>query len=153
MVQALTDPNQRWEPSNPSIAYNNFTDRMRMELPEYNDPASSGVVYTSVDAASFVHNYSFITSNVRGAAIWTPATGKRFVITDMIISANSAGTINVYDGANSGSNTIVQLTMAAATAIPLDFKKPYPSSAINNILKLDSYSNCSGYITVNGFEI
>jgi len=153
MVEALTDPSVRWEPNNISIAYNNYTDRMKMELPEYNDPASSGVVYTSVDAASFVHKYLPIVSNTRGGLVWTPASGKSFVITDLIINTATAGTINLYDNVNTQATQVVQLTMPATATMNHPFKKPYPSSAPDNVLKYDSYGACSGYMTVNGFEI
>lgn len=44
MADILTDPLPRYDPKSQELAYNNWTDRMRMELPERGDPASSGCV-------------------------------------------------------------------------------------------------------------
>jgi len=46
---ALTDPLPRWDPKSQELAYNNYTDRMRIELPEVGDPAASGVVSLNVN--------------------------------------------------------------------------------------------------------
>lgn len=43
-IDVLTDPLARWDPKSQEIAYNNFTDRMKIELPARADPAASGVV-------------------------------------------------------------------------------------------------------------
>lgn len=42
--EALKDPLPRWDPKSQELAYNNFTDRYRMELPAKGDPASSGCI-------------------------------------------------------------------------------------------------------------
>jgi hypothetical protein len=41
---ALTDPLPRWDPKSQELAYNNFTDRMKVELPAPGDPAASGAI-------------------------------------------------------------------------------------------------------------
>jgi hypothetical protein len=41
---ALTDPLPRWDPKSQELAYNNFTDRIRVELPEPGDLAASGCI-------------------------------------------------------------------------------------------------------------
>jgi hypothetical protein len=44
MGNPLTDPLQRWDPESQELAYNNFTDRIKVELPQAGDGAASGVV-------------------------------------------------------------------------------------------------------------
>ena len=44
MADALTDPLERWDPKSQELAYNNYTDRMKVELPSAGDPASSGCI-------------------------------------------------------------------------------------------------------------
>jgi len=53
MGNALTDSLPRWDPKSQELAYNNTTDRMRMELPEFGDIAASGCV--AVITASGTH--------------------------------------------------------------------------------------------------
>jgi hypothetical protein len=153
MADALNDPLQRWDPKAQDLAYNNYTDRMKMELPEYTDPASSGVVYSPVEAADFVHKYADLSADSIGTAVWTPSTGKRFVITDIIISAGSNGFIKLYDGVDDSAHTIVQLALPSGGYFSHSYRKPYPSSAIDLSLYCDAYASCSGYVSVDGYEI
>jgi hypothetical protein len=153
MADALTDTLKRWDPTSQELGYNNLTDRIKVELPEYSDPSSSGVISNPVDAADFTHKYAHLPASSIANVIWTPATGKRFVITDMLISAGCNGFIKLYDGVNDASHTVVQLVMPSGATVQHPCRKPYPSSAINTTLYCDTYAGCSGDITTWGYEV
>ena len=86
-------------------------------------------------------------------AIWTPATGKKFVITDIMISCSAAGTITVFDGTDSTTYRVIKGYFAANGGLTHNYRKPFESAAINNVLKYTTGTGIAGSITVHGYEI
>lgn len=152
MGDALTDSLQRYDPKSQELAYNNTTDRMKVELPAFGDPSSSGVISNPVDA-SVVKGAFMELSSYSSNTVWTPDAGKRFVLTDFIFNAVQHGTLKVYDGVSDNDNRIMEFCLASGVTIDHTFRKPYPSSAIDNSLTVDCMPGCSGYLTVLGYEI
>lgn len=168
-ADALKDPLQRWDPLSQELAYNNFTDRMKIELPEYSDPASSGCVQavlpflgsalasgmamTMTEASNFVTKSLDFKPAQTASGIWTPAVGKKFAITDMIVSAGSTGVVHLYDSINDDNHRVVKLFLAANQVFEHSYNKAYVSNASNNVLKYDSQAGCSGNLVVSGYEL
>ena len=50
---------------------------------------------------------------VTGSALWTPATGKRIILTDLIVSTSSATTITVFWDDDTTDNRILKAYFAA----------------------------------------
>lgn len=96
-----------------------------------------------------------VSASQTGATVWQPTTGKRFVLTKLIYSASAAGTIQLFDGTDSG-NTVVTpiMSIAANGGFVLDWPvwAPYRSAAVNNILKYTSGSGAAGSLYVEGWE-
>lgn len=153
MVNALTDSLVRNDPKSQELAYNNTTDRMKVELPALSDPSSSGVISTPVDAAAFKGEYAHLGGYTVGNVIWTPELGKKYVVTDFMFNAVTHGTIKIYDGVGTEDHILMQFTVPSGSTIDHTFRKPYPSSAINTSLMADCHPGCSGYLAVWGYEI
>jgi hypothetical protein len=87
---ALTDPLPRWDPKSQELAYNNYTDRMKVELPQFGDVAASGVV-SVVSASGTASIPVYLTSGI-------PVAVEVDITTDSIkvFSASGTPTIPVY---------------------------------------------------------
>jgi hypothetical protein len=93
-------------------------------------------------------------SGASATAIWTPTSGYRFVITHIVASAATAGLLTIYDNTNSSGNIVAKLNLDATGGWDGNFEKiHFKSSAINNVLKMDSATGATGSVTVHGYEI
>ena len=95
-----------------------------------------------------------ITASQTGATVWTPTTGKKFVLKKLVVSAKAAGDIEFFDGTDSG-NTVVGpiLSLAANGGWAEAWEYPYVSAAIDNVLKYTTGSGITGSVYVEGWEI
>lgn len=99
-----------------------------------------------------VHKDIKWTGALVGSALWTPATGKRFIVTDFLIICSNAVELTVFDGTDSDGNRLVGGSFAANGGISApNLRSSFRSSAINNVLKITTSAG-SGYITVLGYE-
>lgn len=94
------------------------------------------------------------TASQTAQSIWTPASGKKFVITDYEISFSAAGAITVYDG-NTDNTTqrVCKWNGAANGGVVHPYKKPFVSSAADNILKYSTGTGAAGSLIFIGYEI
>ena len=104
-------------------------------------------------AATFVVKTVDFTASQTAQTIWTPAGGKKFVITDMVISASAAGTLTVFDATNNTTLRVNQIFLAANGGAVVNYRKPYVSATADNVLKYTTGSGVAGSITVSGYEI
>lgn len=108
-----------------------------------------------------------------GTAIWTPTSGRRFVVTDISVTSGgtTAGTVILFDSAstnfgstatganvNSNPNTVFRCEVAPSTTVKPGFVKafnpPYVSLLANNSLRVSSSAAINPlYIQVNGYEL
>lgn len=110
------------------------------------------------------------TAAVAGVTLYTPATGKKFVVTDITIStfAQTAGVISLYDAvaatttltftSNAPSSPVVFRgsflpTATSQPGISKSFRIPYVSASSSNVLHLLSSAAISFTITVSGYDI
>jgi hypothetical protein len=129
----------RVDPKSQELAYNNTTDRMKVELP--------------LDTAGFGGHYSELAPNTVGNLVWQPAAGKKFIVTDFLFSAQTEGKLKVYTGGGNPSETLMTYVLASGASVQHTFATPYPGSAINTNLKADCNPGCSGYLAVWGYEL
>ena len=116
----------------------------------------SGAVTTtdSVISATGVHTCVAFTASQTAATVYTPTAGKKFVVTDIVISATGAGTMYLFDSTDAAGNYVTPvLSFAANGGCVINFKKPFVSAAVNQILKYTSGSGAAGSILINGYEI
>lgn len=123
-------------------------------------PAPHNIGYTPV------HKDVEYTAAQTGTAIWTPASGKKFVVTDITISTGgtTAGIITLWQGAsadttyNAGTDpTIFRGEFApSATSKPgavKSYRIPFISTTADHILRITTSAGITCYIQIEGYEI
>lgn len=93
-----------------------------------------------------------ITASGTGTAVWTPASGKKFFITKIIINLTVAGTFALFDSTNAAGNLVTDGTLPIGS-YSWSFEEPWASAAIDQILKYTTGTGITGVITVHGFEV
>ena len=104
------------------------------------------------DNTTLLHKTVDFSASETAQAIWTPATGKKFVITDIIISCSAAGTITVFDNTDNAANRVVKGYFAANGGLTHPYSKAFVSATANNVLKYTTGSGIAGSLTVWGYE-
>jgi hypothetical protein len=107
----------------------------------------------SVVAATFVVKTVDYSASATAQTLWQPAGGKKFVICDLIVAGNAAGTITLFDATDNTTLRVAKAYLAANGGFVKSYRKPYISAAAENILKYTSDSTATGSITVSGYEV
>lgn len=121
---------------------------------------SDGTVVTSGTVSELEELYSSdlvvktvdIATGQTASTVWDPTTGTRFVITDMIISSSAAGVLTLFDGTDNTTLRVAKLNLSANGGAVVNYKKPYISATVDNILKYTSDTTFAGSLTVSGYE-
>lgn len=87
------------------------------------------------------------------ATIYTPPTGRKWVITDLDISLAAAGTIRIFDNTDTIANRVTQLIGAANGGKVHAYKKNRKSAAADNVLKYTTLSGATGSLEVSGYLV
>ncbi len=82
--------------------------------------------------------------------LWTPASGKRFVIMHAEISTDSAMRVALVDGTDVAGSRIMAPYLAANGGEVRD--APYSSKAINTLLRVVTGASGNVFVEVDGFE-
>lgn len=93
-----------------------------------------------------------ITASQTGSVVWTPAGGKTFYIRKLILVLSVGGAFTLFDGTNVAANLVADGTWPVEAWI-IDFDEPWPSAAVNNVLKYTTGASITGTLTAHGFEI
>lgn len=108
-----------------------------------------GAVKRDVVNYTKVHKYVAL-STTGETTVWDPTSGKKFVITDIAVSATAAGTCTLRDG--SGGSTLWIASLATNGGFVLDLQTPIESSTADNILTAQA-SAITQYVLVTGYEV
>lgn len=106
-----------------------------------------------------VHRNRDYTTAQTGAALWTPSSGKRFVLTDIVIFASGTtdATLTVFDETDALGNRIfrsfVDVTNNKQFAFSHGFKMPFVSDAADNVLRVTTDADLVFHIGAHGYEI
>ncbi len=112
-----------------------------------------------------VHKDAFYAATQTSVSIWAPASGKKFVITDITITTggNVSGVVTIYDAASGAYSVgvtpaIFRGEFAPSTTskpgVVKNFVNPYVSTtANNNVFVTTSAAINPLYIQINGYEI
>lgn len=93
-----------------------------------------------------------ITASQTAVALWTPASGKKFYITKIILTVSVTGTLTLFDSTNAAANLLLDGTLPTGVQ-NISFEEPWASSTADNILKYTSGSGMTGVFTAHGFEV
>lgn len=89
-------------------------------------------------------------------AVWTPTSGKKFFITSIELLISVTGALTLFDNTNATGNIVADGVTGAWTVGRHTFNyqsEPWPSSAIDNVLKYTSGTGLTAIVTVHGFEV
>ena len=86
---------------------------------------------------------------VTSGTVWTPAGGKKFVMTDMIISTKDATSVSILDG----TTKVFEAYLASNGGVVSNFKTPIQSTTANNSLHITTDTASTLSITTTGYEI
>jgi hypothetical protein len=127
-----------------------------------------------IDTGPAPHNFGYVVRNFgteytttqTGAAIWTPTTGRRFVVTDFTISTGgaTAGVVTLWQGAagdttyNAGTDPVVfrgefAPSASARPGVVKAFAVPWMSTTVDHVLRITTSAAITLYVQVNGYEI
>jgi len=87
--------------------------------------------------------------------LWTPATGNKVNITDLIFSNAAAGTIALYYGSSDGTvvqTKIMEFVTAGSACITFNFEAPINIPTIDHTVKVRSGMNGFLGVTALGYE-
>lgn len=92
--------------------------------------------------------------------IWTPATGKKFVVTDYDLTVQGTGSLNlkVFDGTDASGNWLFNGAFGTNSITGQTFQlsrslvTPFVSSAVNNVLKITTDSTQTVKGVIIGYE-
>ena len=136
--------------------------------------SNSQQLLAGIDTGAAPHNFGYTlvhkdgeyTTAQTGAALWTPTTGKKFVVTDLTITTGgtTAGIVTLWQGAAADTayttgtdNAIFRGNFVpSATSTPgvvKPFPVPYVSTTIDHILRVTTSAAMTVYVQVNGYEI
>jgi hypothetical protein len=87
--------------------------------------------------------------------VWTPASGLRVNLTDLVISNAAAGTIALYYGSADGTvaqTKIMEFVTSGSAVIPFTFECPVSVPTPDHTIKAQSGMNGFVGITALGYE-
>ena len=127
-----------------------------------------------IDTGPAPHNFGYVsvhrngeyTTAQTGTALWTPATGRRFAVTDITISTGgtTAGVVTLWQGAaadttyTTGTDPVIfrgefaPSTTSRPGAVK-SFNVPFVSNAVDHILRVTTSAAITVYVQLNGYEI
>lgn len=136
--------------------------------------SASQQLLAGIDTGAAPHNFGYLivhkdgeyTTTQTGTAIWTPATGKKFAVTDISITTGgtTAGIVTLWQGAvadttyTTGTDPAIfrgefAPTNTSKPGAIKSFNVPYISTTIDHILRVTTSAAMTLYIQINGYEI
>ncbi len=120
----------------------------------------SGTVPVPTRAADFelagvtthVKKYYTNAGAVTDGIVWSPAAGKRWYITDIIINTSAAAVVTLEDDLSGGDSPVMKFELAANGGMVSNFNTPlFSGEDAADLIVTTSAGNI--YITVTGYEI
>ena len=110
-------------------------------------------ISVSLESINYTTVWSYTTAdNSAEKTVWDPTTNAKFVMTDIVVNAITAGTITVRDG--TAGATIMIVDLADKGGWVSNFSTPFTSSDTSTPLTIQS--NIAGvtsfYVAVSGYE-
>jgi hypothetical protein len=117
------------------------------------DIVLSAAPVVTVAQPQLAHHHDLTSSTTALAAIWTPATGSRAVITGVFVSTDTAGRVAVVDGTDVAGARILSAYLptngSAGRAFALG---PFVSGAVNRVISLVYAGGGVAFVAVDGWE-
>lgn len=106
----------------------------------------------AVLGTNHVKKYYTNAGAVTDGIIWSPAAGKRWYVTDLIINVSAAATVTLEDDLTAGDAAVMKFELAANSGISHHFQTPlFSGEDAADLIITTSAGNV--YVTVTGYEI
>ncbi len=105
-----------------------------------------------VDDSSYMEKYYTSGTPVTDGIVWSPAAGKRWHVTDLIISVDTACIVTLEDDLAGGDEVRLKLDLAANSGICKKFNVPLHGKEDASDLVVTTSAGAV-YITATGYEI
>lgn len=106
----------------------------------------------TTDDAEFVRKYYTNAGAVTDGIIWSPAAGKRWYVTDLILTVSAAATVTLEDDKAGGDDPVMKFELAANGGLVSNFTTPMASGEdAADLLITTSAGNV--YVTICGYEV
>ena len=111
-----------------------------------------GAVKKDVINYTAIRKYYTNAGAVTDGIVWSPAAGKKWVITDIIINTSAAATVTLEEDLAGGDSPFMKLELAANGGVSTNFQTPLMSTEDDaDLIITTSAGNI--YVTVSGYEI
>jgi len=128
-----------------------LTDTARTNSQELNTELKFSKKIVPVFIAKYTKIVKYVAlGTTNETTVWTPKSGKKFVITDIFVSATAAGTCTLKDGTS--GTTFLIASLAANGGFVSNLQTPIQSATANNNLTATA-SAITQYITICGYEV
>jgi hypothetical protein len=108
-----------------------------------------GAVKRDIVNYTKVQKYATASTAQTDTVIWDPTNGTKFVITDILISVDTAMNVHLEDG----TTIIFKWAFAANGGCSTNLQTPFQSASANNNLTYTSSAVGNIYITILGYEV
>jgi hypothetical protein len=111
-----------------------------------------GAVKRDVINYTAVRKYYTYSGAVTDGIVWSPASGKKWVITDLIINTSAAAVVTLEEDLAGGDSPIMKFELAANGGVSTNFQTPLMGTEDDaDLIITTSAGNI--YVTVIGYEI
>lgn len=111
-----------------------------------------GAVVSKPDKTNYDTIWKYSTVNTVSTAVWTPNTGSKCAITDILVSAAYAGSLTLADSDVSTGGTIMIFPLSANGGAAKQFRTPLISLTANNVMH--ARGSVTGMnILLTGYEV
>jgi len=108
--------------------------------------------FATTDDAEFVRKYYTNAGAVTDGIVWSPAAGKRWYITDIIVNTSAAAVVTFEDDKAGGDDPVLKLDLAANGGFVSNFKTPFASGEdAADLLVTTTAGNIT--ISLTGYEV
>lgn len=108
--------------------------------------------YPTTDDAEYMNKYYTSAGAATDGIIWSPAAGKRWYVTDLIINVSADATVTLEDDLTAGDNPILKCELKAGGGFCKRFNTPLASGEdAADLLITTSAGNV--YVTACGYEV
>lgn len=103
------------------------------------------------------HINKILSGSTSGTTIYTAPSDKRYVITDIAVSAGNDNEINIFDDINTEGNNIMDIIVSTSggnsTFFNHTFATPYFSHSLGSTVKVSTTTSAKTYLILTGFLI
>jgi len=113
-------------------------------------PPDYDVTSHTLKAQKYYTNAGAVTDGI----IWSPAAGKRWHITELVLNVSAAAVVTIEDDLAGGDSPILKFELAANSGVVIPFGELYPLTSAEDAADLIITTSAGNiYVTAVGYEV